>query len=323
MSTVETRATLPTIRAGGKAASIIPQSFEEVQRFAEMAVRSELFKKAKDDESDETTLARCSLAILTGLDCGLSPAQSVQSIAVINGRCLIYGDAVPGILWANGFDIEQSISGEGDARTATCAITRPNGKKITRTFSVADAKKARLWDEREKVRRRGRNGEYEAQNDSPWFRFPDRMLGWRALGFAKSDGASDVMRGLDIKENIDPVDLSRDEYSEIKVEPKKAIADLPDIPDEPDKKADISGLPEGENAQLGLAKLETGKPDKKAVMSDQQFIDALDGAYATANDLDALNEHLAANEIEIEERGLEQACADVYKRHMSRIYDRM
>ena len=315
MSTAEQKIAMPALRAGARPMAIIPQSFEDVQRIATMAVRSELFKKAKDNEADETTIARCALAIMTGLDCGLSPAQSVQSIAVINGRCLIYGDAVPGILWANGFDIEQSISGEGDSRMATCTITRPGGKKITRTFSVAEAKKARLWDERPTVKKKWGDKWEDKPNDSPWFRFSDRMLGWRALGFAKSDGASDVMRGLDIRENLEPVDLNRDEYSEIKVAPKKAIAALPDIPDEPAKEADAP-QPQADTAQ-------EKKPDNKPATTDADYLEELAALFAATRDMDSLNEVLVHNEMETEDRGLQQAVRDIYEKHRTRIYDQM
>lgn len=193
------------IRAGGRAKPIMPETFEDVQRIAAMAVKSELFKKGKRDEPDDVTIARCCLAVMTGLDVGLSPAQAVQSIAVINGKCLIFGGAVPGILWAHSFDIEQTEATEANNWTATCTITRPNGKKITRSFSKADAIKARLWDERETIKKQWDGKWQDKPNDSPWFRFGPRMLGWRALGFAKTDGASDVMHGLDIRENDDHV----------------------------------------------------------------------------------------------------------------------
>lgn len=220
---------LQPLRAGARARPIMPETFEDVQRIATMAVKSGLFKKASRDEGDDVTTARCSLAIMTGLDVGLSPAQSIQSIAVINGRCLIYGDAVPGILWAHGFDIEQIQPDESNNWTATCTITRPNGKKITRTFSKAQAIQARLWDERETVKKKWNDKWEEKPNDSPWFRFRERMLGWRALGFAKSDGASDVLRGLDIRENADETQM-------IDVTPTKpsALAVPDDIPDESD-----------------------------------------------------------------------------------------
>lgn len=222
---------LTPLRAGGRAKPIMPETFEDVQRIATMAVKSELFKKGKKDEPDDTTIARCSLAIMTGLDVGLSPAQAIQSIAVINGRCLIYGDAVPGILWAHGFDIDQVEACEANDWTATCTITRPNGKKITRSFSKAQAIKAKLWDERETVKKKWNDKWEDKPNDSPWFRYDFRMLGWRALGFAKSDGASDVMRGLDIAENHD--------QNVIDVTPNEPIVlDVPDIPDEAEETQD-------------------------------------------------------------------------------------
>lgn len=202
---------------------IVPDSFEDVQRFAKMAITSGLFKGDRKDGDAEKHAKAC-MAILQGLEVGLPPMQAVQSIAVINGRCLIWGDAVPGLLWANGFKIAQTISGAGEGRTATCTITRPDGTEITRAFSVADAKRARLWDERPTVKKQWEGKWEEKPNDSPWFRFPDRMLGFRALGFAVKDGASDVTRGLYVREEYeanDPVDIT----------PPAAALDLPDIPD--------------------------------------------------------------------------------------------
>lgn len=208
--------------------AILPQSFEDVQRIARMAVSSGLFKGDKKD--DETAkLAKATMAIMQGLEVGLPPMQAVQCIAVINGRCLIWGDAVLALLWANGFKVSQTIDGEGDARTATATITRPDGTVISRSFSVADAKKARLWDERPTVKKQW-DGKWEDKpNDSPWFRFPDRMLGFRALGFCVKDGASDVTRGIYISE-----EYAADQMVDITPSkaPAAALPDIPDIPDE-------------------------------------------------------------------------------------------
>lgn len=220
--------TVTKLPQGRQMHSIMPQSFEEVQRIARMAVVSGLFKgDRKDDENAK--LAKASMAIMQGLEVGLPPMQAVQCIAVINGRCLIWGDAVPALLWSNGFKIVQEIAGEGDKRTATCSITRPDGTVITRSFSVADAKKARLWDERTTIKKQW-DGKWEDKpNDSPWFRFPDRMLAYRALGFAVKDGASDATRGLYVNEEYaanDMVDVTP---------PAPTVAALPDIPDIPDE----------------------------------------------------------------------------------------
>lgn len=214
-----------TIRSGTKPMGIVPQSFEEVQRLASMVVASGLWKGDKKD-TDQQKHAKATMAIMQGLECGVPPIQAIQSIAVINGKCVMYGDLLTALLWANGFDIEQTIAGTGDQRTATCTITRPNGKKITRTFSVADAKKARLWDERATVKKQW-DGKWEDKpNDSPWFRFGDRMLGWRALGWAQKDGASDVTKGLQVREEVEA------DAPMLDITPAPAAAlELPDIPE--------------------------------------------------------------------------------------------
>jgi hypothetical protein len=151
----------------------------------------------------------------------------------------------------------------------------------------------------------------EVPNDAPWFKYKRRMLKMRARGWTARDSASDVLKGIALFEEQADIELARDEYSEIKVAPKKAIAtDLPDIPDEAtDKPADPAPVSDEQITP------------KRGTRTDQQFMDALDDTYSTANDLDALNEHMTANEFEIEERGLEQACAEIYRRHMGRIYD--
>jgi len=216
---------IATLRSGTKPMGIVPQSFEEVQRLASMVVASGLWKGDKKD-TDQQKHAKATMAIMQGLECGVPPIQAIQSIAVINGKCVMYGDLLTALLWANGFDIEQTIAGTGDQRTATCTITRPNGKKITRTFSVADAKKARLWDERATVKKQW-DGKWEDKpNDSPWFRFGDRMLGWRALGWAQKDGASDVTKGLQVREEVEA------DAPMLDITPAPAAAlELPDIPE--------------------------------------------------------------------------------------------
>lgn len=214
-----------TLRSGSKPMGIVPQSFEDVQRLATMVVASGLWKGDRKD-TEQQKHAKATMAIMQGLECGVPPIQAVQSIAVINGKCVMYGDLLTALLWANGFDIEQTISGVGDQRTATCTITRPNGKKITRTFSVADAKKARLWDERPTVKKQWDGKWEDKQNDSPWFRFGERMLGWRALGWAQKDGASDVTKGLQVREEVEADLPMRD------ITPAPIALELPDIPDD-------------------------------------------------------------------------------------------
>ncbi len=107
--------------------------------------------------------------------------QSLQCIAVVNGRPAVFGDAMPGLCRQSPVcdDIEEWMDGEGDTMTAFCRATRVGKKPMLAQFSVADAKKAGLW---------GKVG--------PWSQYPQRMLMWRARSWALRDAFPDVLRGL-------------------------------------------------------------------------------------------------------------------------------
>jgi hypothetical protein len=137
------------------------------------------------------TAEQLTVAIMHGAEIGLPPMQAVQKIAVVNGRPALWGDALPALLLSHGFRIDEHVSGDGDERAAVSVVTRPNGMKIERRFSVTDAKVAGLW---------GKAG--------PWKQYPDRMLTMRARGFAARDGAADVLSGLYIAEEVQDIDVT-------------------------------------------------------------------------------------------------------------------
>ena len=137
-------------------------------------------------------------------------------------------------LYAKGFKLNERFEGEGGKRVAICEVTRPTGEKIERRFSVADAQKAGLWQAAPKVKRRGKDGSfYEKDNDSPWYRFSDRMLQMRARGFAARDGAADVLGGLYIREELDDPQM-KDITPANECQSLPSLPDIPDIPDLPD-----------------------------------------------------------------------------------------
>lgn len=223
------------LRTGGKMASIVPQSFEEVQRLAVMAVRAGIGTYGYNDSEDQC-IAKATAAIMHGMELGLSPMQSLSGIAVINGKTTIYGDLLTAVLWANGFKIKKWIEGEGDARVARARITRPDGEVIEGKFSVAQAKQARLWDERDQVQKKRRDGStYMAANDSAWFKYPDDMLEWKAVGRGTRAGASDATRGLTIREDMDGpmIDVTPE------TKPAAISTDIPEMLDEAPPAADI------------------------------------------------------------------------------------
>lgn len=156
------------------------KSFEDLWRFSKAVHASGMVAKSFD------TVEKIVIALQTGLEVGLPPMQALQSIAVIQGRATIWGDALPALVWASGLceGIDETIEGTGDARTARCVAKRKGAGQIVGTFSMGDAKRAGLLGK------------------GPWSQYPDRMLKTRARAFCLRDGFADVLRGLQVREEV-------------------------------------------------------------------------------------------------------------------------
>lgn len=152
-------------------------TFDDAFRFAKMVSQSEFAPKDFKGKPES-----CLLAIQHGSEVGLSPMQSLQSIAVINGRPTIWGDAALALVQSSPVCeyVREYLEGEGDNLAAVCEAKRQGypSPSVSR-FSVADAKKAGLW---------GKTG--------PWTQYPQRMLTLRARGFALRNAFADALRGL-------------------------------------------------------------------------------------------------------------------------------
>lgn len=229
---------LAKIQAGGQLSAIYPQTFDDVVRFARMAVKAGLFipARVKDEEkeaAEEKAIAQASMCLMHGMELDIPPLQALAGIAIINGKACIYGDLVPAILWSKGFEIDEEVTGEGRELRAVCTITRPGGKKITREFTAKQAMTAGLWDERAKVKRRiWENGSQvwkEVDNDSTWHCYPDRMVQMRARGRCSDDGAPDALRGMRIREVME--DTVRQQQQEDLPPPSQDTIQIPDIDD--------------------------------------------------------------------------------------------
>ena len=152
-------------------------TFEDAFRFSKLVATSDFAPKDFRGKPES-----CLLAIQHGAELGLSPMQSLQSIAVVNGRPSVYGDTAlavckgsPVCEW-----VRETIEGEGEHMVAVCqAKRRGDAQPVESRFGVAEAKKAGLW---------GKGG--------PWTQYPRRMLQMRARGFALRDAFPDVLRGL-------------------------------------------------------------------------------------------------------------------------------
>ena len=152
-------------------------SFDDAFRFATMVAKSDFAPKDFKGKPES-----CLLAIQHGSEIGLSPMQSLQNIACINGRPAIWGDAALAVAMASPVCeyVRESIEGDGESMVATCTAKRRGYETPTvARFTVTDAKKAGLW---------GKSG--------PWTQYPRRMLQLRARGFALRDAFPDVLKGL-------------------------------------------------------------------------------------------------------------------------------
>lgn len=175
------------------------KTMEDIFLFAKAVMDSGMAPRGFD------TPQKILVAIQMGLEVGLSPMSSLSNIAVINGRPTIYGDAVPGICQAEVEDYKDEMLGSegGDDWGYRVTISRKGrSSPITRTFTVADAKKAQLW---------GKTG--------PWAQFPKRMLLMRARTFCFRDSFPDKLRGIPTYE----------ETRDMNHDPKNVTSSLSDL----------------------------------------------------------------------------------------------
>lgn len=167
---------------------LVLRSLDDMYRFAKYVAASGLAPKGL--EKPEAIL----VALQYGFELGLSPAQSLQNIAVINGRPSLWGDTMLALcmsspVWDDELFHEWFDGKPGtDGFTAHCRVARKGRKEpVIRSFSVADAKAAGLW---------GKSG--------PWSQYPARMLQMRARSWALRDAFPDIIRGcLAVEEAID------------------------------------------------------------------------------------------------------------------------
>ena len=289
---------LATMKAGATALlPIYPETFDDVVRFARMAIFAGMVKPQKigygdqaQTEDERSTEARATMIVMQGMELGLPPMQAVQLIAMINGRMTVHSEGVPGILLSKGFKIEKEFVGKeyDDDFKAICRLTRPDGQVFVGEFSVKDAKEAGLWDDNATITKFGKT----KQNDSAWYRYRKRMLWARALGFATKDGGADATRGLMVAEEVEDMLRSRDAV-DITPDVPSITSDVPEIPEIPDDIPEVSAdddtsgiddpadeaLPDNEQERL-LAKLKEdlalckSYPEREEVLD--QYEDILD-----------------------------------------------
>jgi hypothetical protein len=178
---ITTTAPKPLINYGAQGVKLA--SLEDAFRFANAIVASGFAPRGM--EKPEAVL----VAIQLGAELGLTPMAALQNTAVINGRPAIYGDAALALVRASGllesFNEEEVGEAGKDSFGIKVTATRRDGSKGSETFTIGDAKAAKLW---------GKSG--------PWTDYPRRMLKFRARGFVLRDVFGDVLKGLRTAEEV-------------------------------------------------------------------------------------------------------------------------
>ena len=166
--------------------SLAPKDLDEAMRFADMLAGSSIVPKDYIGKP-----GNCLVAIQWGMELGLQPMQAMQSIAVINGRPSLWGDAMLALVKAH--PAFEWIKEECDGNVATCTIKRRGEPEVVQSFSLEEAKRAGLT---------GKAG--------PWTQYPKRMLQMRARGFALRDAFPDALRGVVSAEEARDTPTERD-----------------------------------------------------------------------------------------------------------------
>lgn len=251
---------LPTLQAGGSVKAIVPQDFDGAWRIATAVTKAGMAPKGLD------TPEKAMVAIMHGMEVGLTPMAALQSIAVVNGRPTIWGDGAIGLVRGSGKCewIKERIDGEGDAMVAVCEVKRKGeADAIKATFSVADAKKAALW---------GKAG--------PWQQYPKRMLVMRARAFALRDGFADVLRGLGIAEEVQDTPA---QMRDITPPPPPRPPAPPSITHDPEE---VSHAIDHESEEAAVE----NEPEADEAIDDTAYFGQLEDALAVVGDLESLEE---------------------------------
>jgi hypothetical protein len=206
---------LPSMSAGGSVRAIVPQDFEGAWRIASAVCKAQMAPKGL--ESPEKAM----VAILHGLEVGLTPMNALQSIAIVNGRPTIWGDGAIGLVRGSNLleYMDESFEGvENDnGFKAVCVVKRRGEPRpVSGSFSVADAKKAALW-----------------VKSGTWQQYPKRMLQMRARAFVLRDAFADVLKGLSIKEEVDDYQADTRSSHDEPPAPTMQHVDAPEIQPKP------------------------------------------------------------------------------------------
>ncbi len=119
--------------------SLSPTSLDEAIKMAELMSASEMVPKDYQGKPGNVLVA-----VQMGAELGLKPVQSLQNIAVVNGRPSIWGDGLRALIMSAPDLVDIKDEFDSNTMTATCTITRQiNGNHLP--FAANFRKRMRNW----------------------------------------------------------------------------------------------------------------------------------------------------------------------------------
>lgn len=147
--------------------SVRLNGFEEVIRLADYLSRARGFVP----DSLAGNAPGIAMAILTGLEIGIGPAEAVRSIHIVKGRPMLDASLMTKLAIRGGVTVDYPVSTD----TECTVLLRRAGREHRESFTMQDAQRAGLWGQ------------------GSWKSYPKRLLQCRALSMAVRAWAPDVI----------------------------------------------------------------------------------------------------------------------------------
>lgn len=282
---------LPALMGGGNVMAIVPQTFEETFRIARTVVAAGIAPSALvGKKTGDDAASAVAVAIMSGAELGLKPMVALRSFTVINGKPALYGDGLINVVRMSGrvAYLRTGCEIHDGKMVGFCEAKRSDTGEDKRVeFSQDDAVRAGLWQPEALIRKQvWENGNRvwrdNQPNDSPWFRFPQRMLAWRAAGYCLRELFGDVLGGIRDEFEVREID-ERDEPLDIT--PKSASSLRPPSLSKPREAETIDHSEVAEEAGEAIDAVQDAMP-----FDLEAFLSELDAALATGKDEDQIIE---------------------------------
>jgi hypothetical protein len=206
-----------------------------------MKVMSDVFIQSNALPDTIKNAAQLMLVLQAGYEAGLQPVDSINSMYIVKGKVVMYGDTVISQVQKAGHKV---VWGEcNDVKAEVTIIRGDNGQSLSGTSTIEEAKKAGVLDK-----------------SQAWQKYPKRMLKYKAFAETAHFIVPDALKGIGIAEEFEG--LETEEKTGVKIEKRNATLEeaINSTEDKP-KEAEIISEAHG----LGLAEIkqEEETPGKK------------------------------------------------------------